>query len=119
MCELTLLPCTGVGEGIKLSPGVRFSSQAPEGESQPMTEVDLFISTQRIKVLNADSQVRAGPPACPGGDVPSPAVQLRVCARVPSATVLANGSHARWRALSAVPTPGGRGAVGLLLGPVP
>lgn len=31
--------------------------QAPEGEPQPMTEVDLFISTQRIKVLNADSQV--------------------------------------------------------------
>ncbi|XP_030581458.1 amyloid-beta A4 precursor protein-binding family A member 1 [Archocentrus centrarchus] len=30
--------------------------KAPEGELQPMTEVDLFISTQRIKVLNADSQ---------------------------------------------------------------
>ncbi|XP_041112386.1 amyloid-beta A4 precursor protein-binding family A member 1-like isoform X2 [Polyodon spathula] len=30
--------------------------KTPEGESQPMTEVDLFISTQRIKVLNADSQ---------------------------------------------------------------
>uniref|UniRef100_UPI00398EE587 amyloid-beta A4 precursor protein-binding family A member 1-like isoform X3 n=1 Tax=Pristiophorus japonicus TaxID=55135 RepID=UPI00398EE587 len=30
--------------------------EAPEGEAQPMTEVDLFISTQRIKVLNADSQ---------------------------------------------------------------
>ncbi|XP_039213319.1 amyloid-beta A4 precursor protein-binding family A member 1 isoform X4 [Crotalus tigris] len=30
--------------------------QVPEGESQPMTEVDLFISTQRIKVLNADTQ---------------------------------------------------------------
>uniref|UniRef100_A0A3B4FE84 Amyloid beta precursor protein binding family A member 1 n=1 Tax=Pundamilia nyererei TaxID=303518 RepID=A0A3B4FE84_9CICH len=29
----------------------------PEGEPQPLTEVDLFISTQRIKVLNADSQV--------------------------------------------------------------
>lgn len=27
-----------------------------DGNSQPMTEVDLFISTQRIKVLNADSQ---------------------------------------------------------------
>lgn len=37
-----------------------FPSQAPEGESQPMTEVDLFISTQRIKVLNADTQVLAG-----------------------------------------------------------
>uniref|UniRef100_A0A4W5KB14 PID domain-containing protein n=1 Tax=Hucho hucho TaxID=62062 RepID=A0A4W5KB14_9TELE len=32
------------------------SKQTPEGEAQPMTEVDLFISTQRIKVLNADSQ---------------------------------------------------------------
>ncbi|CAN9512689.1 unnamed protein product [Ophioblennius macclurei] len=30
--------------------------KAPEDELQPMTEVDLFISTQRIKVLNADSQ---------------------------------------------------------------
>ncbi|XP_029999295.1 amyloid-beta A4 precursor protein-binding family A member 1 isoform X2 [Sphaeramia orbicularis] len=30
--------------------------KAPEDEPQPMTEVDLFISTQRIKVLNADSQ---------------------------------------------------------------
>ncbi|XP_034035957.1 amyloid-beta A4 precursor protein-binding family A member 3 [Thalassophryne amazonica] len=30
--------------------------KAPDGESQPMTEVDLFISTQRIKVLTADTQ---------------------------------------------------------------
>ncbi|CAM9219979.1 unnamed protein product [Lampetra planeri] len=30
--------------------------KAPEGESQPMSEVDLFISTQRIKVLSADTQ---------------------------------------------------------------
>nr|XP_020636608.1 amyloid beta A4 precursor protein-binding family A member 3 [Pogona vitticeps]XP_020636609.1 amyloid beta A4 precursor protein-binding family A member 3 [Pogona vitticeps] len=30
--------------------------KAPEGESQPMTDVDLFVSTQRIKVLTADSQ---------------------------------------------------------------
>ncbi|XP_073526233.1 amyloid-beta A4 precursor protein-binding family A member 1 isoform X2 [Phyllobates terribilis] len=30
--------------------------KATEGEAQPMTEVDLFISTQRIKVLNADTQ---------------------------------------------------------------
>ncbi|AWP10786.1 putative amyloid beta A4 precursor protein-binding family A member 3 [Scophthalmus maximus] len=30
--------------------------KAPEGETQPMTEVDLFISTQRIKVLSADTQ---------------------------------------------------------------
>ncbi|XP_075031859.1 amyloid-beta A4 precursor protein-binding family A member 3 isoform X2 [Calonectris borealis] len=32
------------------------SVTAPEGESQPMTEVDLFVSTQRIKVLTADTQ---------------------------------------------------------------
>ncbi|MGH0182181.1 UNVERIFIED_CONTAM: hypothetical protein FKN15_008672 [Acipenser sinensis] len=31
--------------------------KAPEGESQPMTEVDLFISTKRIKVLSADTQI--------------------------------------------------------------
>ncbi|KAJ8285193.1 hypothetical protein GJAV_G00023330 [Gymnothorax javanicus] len=30
--------------------------KAPEGDAQPMTEVDLFISTQRIRVLNADTQ---------------------------------------------------------------
>ncbi|XP_010129967.1 PREDICTED: amyloid beta A4 precursor protein-binding family A member 1-like, partial [Buceros rhinoceros silvestris] len=30
--------------------------KAPEGESQPMTEVELFVSTQRIKVLTADTQ---------------------------------------------------------------
>ncbi|MGH0135481.1 UNVERIFIED_CONTAM: hypothetical protein FKN15_006453 [Acipenser sinensis] len=30
--------------------------QTPEGDAQTLTEVDLFISTQRIKVLNADSQ---------------------------------------------------------------
>uniref|UniRef100_A0A8C6ZSL2 Amyloid-beta A4 precursor protein-binding family A member 3 n=1 Tax=Nothoprocta perdicaria TaxID=30464 RepID=A0A8C6ZSL2_NOTPE len=30
--------------------------KAPDGESQPMTGVDLFVSTQRIKVLTADTQ---------------------------------------------------------------
>ncbi|KAM9242938.1 amyloid-beta A4 precursor protein-binding family A member 3 isoform 2-T2 [Dugong dugon] len=30
--------------------------KAPAGETQPMTEVDLFISTKRIKVLTADTQ---------------------------------------------------------------
>lgn len=35
--------------------------KAPDGETQPMTEVDLFVSTKRVKVLTADSQVRAGP----------------------------------------------------------
>ena len=28
--------------------------QAPEGENQPSTEVDLFISTEKIMVLNTD-----------------------------------------------------------------
>ncbi|KAJ8796340.1 hypothetical protein J1605_002224, partial [Eschrichtius robustus] len=31
-----------------------------EGDAQTLTEVDLFISTQRIKVLNADTQVSFG-----------------------------------------------------------
>ncbi|KAM5237853.1 amyloid-beta A4 precursor protein-binding family A member 3 [Ctenodactylus gundi] len=30
--------------------------KAPDGETQPMTEVDLFVSTRRVKVLSADSQ---------------------------------------------------------------
>ncbi|XP_054625921.1 amyloid-beta A4 precursor protein-binding family A member 2 isoform X2 [Dunckerocampus dactyliophorus] len=30
--------------------------KSPDGDAQTLTEVDLFISTQRIKVLNADSQ---------------------------------------------------------------
>ncbi|XP_029772366.1 amyloid-beta A4 precursor protein-binding family A member 3 isoform X2 [Suricata suricatta] len=30
--------------------------KAPDGETQPMTEVDLFVSTKRVKVLMADSQ---------------------------------------------------------------
>ncbi|XP_061527135.1 amyloid-beta A4 precursor protein-binding family A member 1-like, partial [Phycodurus eques] len=30
--------------------------KAPDDDAKPMTEVDLFISTQRIKALNADSQ---------------------------------------------------------------
>ncbi|XP_047386889.1 amyloid-beta A4 precursor protein-binding family A member 3 isoform X1 [Sciurus carolinensis] len=30
--------------------------KAPDGETQPMAEVDLFVSTKRIKVLAADSQ---------------------------------------------------------------
>uniref|UniRef100_A0A6Q2YK85 Amyloid beta (A4) precursor protein-binding, family A, member 2b n=1 Tax=Esox lucius TaxID=8010 RepID=A0A6Q2YK85_ESOLU len=30
--------------------------KSPEGDAQTLTEVDLFISTQRIKVLNADTQ---------------------------------------------------------------
>lgn len=54
-----------VGGMLKYSPDGAFPLhpvccgllQAPEGESQPMTEVDLFISTKRIKVLTADTQV--------------------------------------------------------------
>lgn len=58
---------------------VHFSSQAPEGESQPMTEVDLFISTQRIKVLNADTQVvMSWLPPFPGVTLSSMATQ-RLC----------------------------------------
>ncbi|XP_070542354.1 uncharacterized protein [Ptychodera flava] len=34
----------------------RYSYQAPEGETQPSTDVDIFISTERVKVLNADSE---------------------------------------------------------------
>ena len=33
------------------------SLQAPDGESQPSTEVDLFISTEKIMVLNTDLKV--------------------------------------------------------------
>ena len=31
--------------------------QAPEGENQPSTEVDLFVSSEKIMVLNTDLQV--------------------------------------------------------------
>lgn len=41
--------------------------QAPEGESQPMTDVDLFISTLRIKVLSTDTQVQSRCPSVWGG----------------------------------------------------
>lgn len=32
--------------------------QSPDGEAPSTAEVDLFMSTQRIKVLNADTQVQ-------------------------------------------------------------
>lgn len=32
--------------------------QAPEGDSQPSADVDLFISTEKIMVLNTDLKVR-------------------------------------------------------------
>ena len=31
--------------------------QAPAGEAQPSTEVDLFVSTEKIMILNTDLQV--------------------------------------------------------------
>ena len=43
-------------EGIEKS-FLFFFSQAPDGESQPSTEVDLFISTEKIMVLNTDLKV--------------------------------------------------------------
>lgn len=43
--------------GLWVPPPPTTLPQAPDGETQPMTEVDLFISTKRIKVLTADSQV--------------------------------------------------------------
>ena len=36
------------------------SFQAPEGDTQPSTEVDLFISTEKIMVLNTDLKVSHG-----------------------------------------------------------
>ena len=35
-------------------PFIDILSKAPEGENQPSTEVDLFISTEKIMVLNTD-----------------------------------------------------------------
>ena len=32
--------------------------QAPEGENQPSTDVDLFVSAEKIMVLNTDLQVK-------------------------------------------------------------
>lgn len=42
---------------MKLYLSVCFLLQAPEGETQPSTEVDLFISTEKIMVLNTDLKV--------------------------------------------------------------
>ena len=33
-------------------------AQVPDGETQPSTDVDLFISTEKIMVLNTDLKVR-------------------------------------------------------------
>ena len=47
-CSAGILDCLGSD---------RDCVQAPEGESQPSTEVDLFISTEKIMVLNTDLKV--------------------------------------------------------------
>ena len=49
-----------LSRNIRLPPWLgsdRDCVQAPEGESQPSTEVDLFISTEKIMVLNTDLKV--------------------------------------------------------------
>ena len=33
-------------------------SQVPEGEEQPSSDVDLFISTERIKIVSSDNKVQ-------------------------------------------------------------
>ena len=35
-----------------------FIFKVPEGENQPGTDVDLFVSTEKIMVLNTDLQVQ-------------------------------------------------------------
>lgn len=35
--------------------------KAPDGESQPSVEVDLFVSTEKIMILNTDLQVTLNP----------------------------------------------------------
>lgn len=44
-------------ESLRVLTRVFAPSQSSEGDGPALTEVDLFISTQRIKVLNADTQV--------------------------------------------------------------
>ena len=34
----------------------KYKHSAPAGESQPSVEVDLFASTSKVKILNADTQ---------------------------------------------------------------
>ncbi|XP_076852988.1 amyloid-beta A4 precursor protein-binding family A member 2 isoform X2 [Brachyhypopomus gauderio] len=40
----------------RVQKAAKIKKKSSEGDAQTLTEVDLFISTQRIKVLNADSQ---------------------------------------------------------------
>jgi len=37
---------------------VLFFWQVPEGEEQPTTDIDLFISTERLKIVNSSTKVR-------------------------------------------------------------
>ncbi|KAK1802287.1 hypothetical protein P4O66_021952, partial [Electrophorus voltai] len=50
------IPITGSCQSTVERGEVQCQSKSSEGDAQTLTEVDLFISTQRIKVLNADSQ---------------------------------------------------------------
>ena len=52
-----------------------FFLQAPEGESQPSTEVDLFVSSEKIMVLNTDLQVGGSAPCSCS---PGPALHSRL-----------------------------------------
>lgn len=52
LSERSPAPSTRMGQAQEAMDRVK----APEGETQPMVEVDIFISTKRVKVLAADSQ---------------------------------------------------------------
>ena len=41
---------------IKTKPKIKSTISAPAGESQPSVEVDLFASTSKVKILNAETQ---------------------------------------------------------------
>ncbi|KAM4708648.1 amyloid-beta A4 precursor protein-binding family A member 3 [Discoglossus pictus] len=47
---------TGVNARMRQAQEAVDRVKAPEGESQPMTEVDVMVSTRRVKVLTADTQ---------------------------------------------------------------
>ncbi|CAI9610266.1 unnamed protein product [Staurois parvus] len=51
-CERHQMPSTQMRQAQEAVNRVK----APDGESQPMTEVDVMVSTQRIKVLTANTQ---------------------------------------------------------------
>lgn len=71
-------------ESLRVLTRVFAPSQSSEGDGPALTEVDLFISTQRIKVLNADTQVRGlelGP--CTPTSLPSIPYSLACSCRHP------------------------------------